>query len=147
MKDCKKKEKKRGIKWINFRVTRPETRPYFSSTIFRGKTELFNCCTHFLQLPTLFAEMSNFLQNFLIHLCTRVLFSNNFIQSRLSYACQNWNLTQRQFDRCCLLCVFEKCGLRWLSFSKQNEWYSYVISNVWLHELYETSDLSSIIKC
>ena len=107
----------------------------------------FNCCTHFLQLPTLFAEMSNFLQNFLIHLCTRVLFSNNFIQSRLSYACQNWNLTQRQFDRCCLLCVFEKCGLRWLSFSKQNEWYSYVISNVWLHELYETSDLSSIIKC
>ena len=46
-----------------------------------------------------FAEMSNLLQNFSIYLRTRVMFLNSFVRSRLSYACQNWNLTQSQYDR------------------------------------------------
>ena len=46
-----------------------------------------------------FAEMTNLLQNFSINLRTRVMFLNSFVRSRLTYACQNWNLTKLQYDR------------------------------------------------
>ena len=45
-----------------------------------------------------FNEMSNLMQNFQINLKTRVKFLNSFVRSRLTYACQNWNITQSQFD-------------------------------------------------
>ena len=44
-----------------------------------------------------FASMSNLLQNHGIHLSTRVKFLNSFVRSRLTYSCQNWNLTTAQF--------------------------------------------------
>jgi len=40
-----------------------------------------------------FATMSNLLQNSRIILKTRIKFLNSFVRSRLTYACQNWNLT------------------------------------------------------
>ncbi|XP_066934405.1 uncharacterized protein [Clytia hemisphaerica] len=39
-----------------------------------------------------FNEMSNLLQNQRINLRTRINFLNSFVRSRLTYACQNWNL-------------------------------------------------------
>ena len=34
-----------------------------------------------------------------IHRKTRVKFLNSFVCSRLTYACQNWNLTVDQFEK------------------------------------------------
>ena len=44
-----------------------------------------------------FASMSNLFHNIGIHLSTRVKFLNSFVRSRLTYSCQNWNLTTAQF--------------------------------------------------
>ena len=46
-----------------------------------------------------FANMINLLQNSKIHLRTRVKFLNSFVRSRLTYSCQNWNLTVGQFGK------------------------------------------------
>ena len=47
-----------------------------------------------------FAVMANFLQNYKIHLKTRVKFLNSFVgSSRLTYSCQNWNLNVGQFEK------------------------------------------------
>ena len=43
--------------------------------------------------------MSNLLQNRHIFLKTRVKFLNSFVRSRLTYSCQNWNLTLRQYEK------------------------------------------------
>ena len=67
----------------------------------------------------------------------------------MCYACQNWNLTQSQYDR---LDVAYRVFLRRMvrgSFRFQDERngnYRYVISNLRLHEICGTSDLSSFIK-
>ena len=77
------------------------------------------------------------------------MFLNSFVWSRLCYACQNWNLTQSQYDR---LDVAYRVFLRRIvrgSFRFQDERngnYRYVISNLRLHEICGTSDLSSFIK-
>ena len=96
-----------------------------------------------------FAEMSNLLQNFSIYLRTRVMFLNSFVRSRLSYACQNWNLTQSQYDRLdvayrVFLRRMVRGGFRFRD--ERNGDYRYVISNARLHEICGTSDLSSFIK-
>ena len=41
--------------------------------------------------------MADLLQNFKIHLKTRVKFVNSFVRRRLTYSCQNWNSTVTQF--------------------------------------------------
>ena len=46
-----------------------------------------------------FASMSNLLQNRHIFLKTRVKFLNSFVRSRLTYSCQNWNLTLCQYEK------------------------------------------------
>ena len=46
-----------------------------------------------------FATIANLLQNSKIHLKTRVKFLNSFVCSRLTYSCQNWNLTLDQFEK------------------------------------------------
>ena len=46
-----------------------------------------------------FVLMSNLLQNRHIFLKTRVKFLNSFVRSRLTYSCQNWNLTLRQYEK------------------------------------------------
>ena len=47
-----------------------------------------------------FAVMANFLQNYKIHLKTRVKFLNSFVgSSRLTSSCQNWNLNVGQFEK------------------------------------------------
>ena len=96
-----------------------------------------------------FAEMSNLLQNFSINLRTRVMFLNSFVRSRLSYACQNWNLTELQYDR---LDVTYRVFLRRMvrgGFRFRDEIngdYRYVISNIQLHQICGTSDLSLFIR-
>ena len=96
-----------------------------------------------------FSEMSNLLQNCSIHIRTRVTFLNSFVRSRLSYACQNWNLTQSQYDRLdvayrVFLRRMVRGGFRFRD--EANGDYSYIISSARLHEICGTSDLSSFIK-
>ena len=95
-----------------------------------------------------FAQMSNLLQNFRIRLSTRVMFFNSFIRSRLVYACQNWNLTQLQYQR---LDVAYRTFLRRMirnGFKCMNESendYRLYISNERLHEICSTNDVSYFI--
>ena len=44
-----------------------------------------------------FATIANQLQNSKIHFKTTVKFLNSFVPSRLTYSCQNWNLTVGQY--------------------------------------------------
>ena len=46
-----------------------------------------------------FAAIANLLQNSKIHLKTKAKFLNSFVCSRLTYLCQNWNLTVGQFEK------------------------------------------------
>ena len=56
-----------------------------------NETEINQCIQ---MAPSKFTEMSNLLQNFSINLKSRVMFLNSSVRSRLSYACQNWNITK-----------------------------------------------------
>ena len=96
-----------------------------------------------------FAEMSNLLQNFSINLRTRVMFLNSFVRSRLCYLCQNWNLTQHQYDRLdvayrVFLRRMVRGGFRF--FDESNGDFRYVINNDRLHQICGTSDLNLFIK-
>ena len=96
-----------------------------------------------------FAEMSNLLQNFSINLRTRVMFLNSFVRSRLCYSCQNWNLTQYQYDRLdvayrVFLRRMVRGGFRFCD--ESNGDFRYVINNNRLHQICGTSDLSLFIK-
>ena len=77
------------------------------------------------------------------------MFLNSFVRSRLSYACQNWNLTELQYDR---LDVTYRVFLRRMvcgGFRFRDEIngdYRYVISNIQLHQICGTSDLSLFIR-
>lgn len=105
---------------------------------------------HRIQLAnTKFQQMSNLIQNFRINLKTRILFLNSFVRSRLVYACQNWNLTQKQFDR--LDVVYRKLlrrmirgGFRFVNPDAND--YRYAINNNQLHNICGTSDVSFFIK-
>ena len=93
--------------------------------------------------------MSNLIQNFRINLKTRILFLNSFVRSRLVYACQNWNLTQQQFDRLDvvyrnLLRRMIRGGFRFVNPDAND--YRYVINNNQLHDICGTSDVSYFIK-
>ena len=92
-----------------------------------------------------FVDMSNLLHNVKIHLKTRVVFLNSFIQSRLTYACQNWNVNANQLER--LNVTYRKFLRRMVhgGFSYINESendYRYRINNEMLHDLCGTTDLS-----
>ena len=60
-----------------------------------GETEI----NHRIQMANVkFAELMNLLQNHKIHLRTRITFLNSYVRSRLTYSCQNWNLTTSQYE-------------------------------------------------
>ena len=105
---------------------------------------------HRIQLANAkFQQMSNLLQNFRINLKTRILFLNSFVRSRLVYACQNWNLTQQQFDRLDavyrnLLRRMIRGGFRFVNTDAND--YRYAINNNQLHDICGTSDVSFFIK-
>ena len=97
-----------------------------------------------------FAEKSNLLQNHKIHLRTRVMFMNSYVRSRLTYACQNWNLSQAQYDRLDVcyrrfLRRMVRGGFKRKEDSGDNE-FSFKINNAKLHQLCGTSDLNLFIK-
>ncbi len=111
-----------------------------------GEVEL----NHRIQLAnSKFAELMNLLQNHKIHLRTRVMFMNSYVRSRLTHACQNWNLNQTQFDR------LDVCYRRFLrrmirgGFKRKegesNE-FSLKINNAKLHRLCGTRDVSHFIQ-
>ena len=111
-----------------------------------GEVEL----NHRIQLAnSKFAELMNLLQNHKIHLRTRVKFMDSYVRSRLTYACQNWNLNQTQFDR------LDVCYRRFLrrmirgGFKRKegesNE-FSLKINNAKLHRLCGTRDVSHFIQ-
>ena len=96
-----------------------------------------------------FASMSNLLQNSSIHLTTRIKFLNSFVRSRLTYSCQNWNLTVGQFER--LDVTYRKLLRRMVrgGFKRcdANEGdFRYKIDNEKLHAICHTSDVSNFVR-
>ncbi|XP_066935519.1 uncharacterized protein [Clytia hemisphaerica] len=96
-----------------------------------------------------FAQMSNLLQNFQINLRVRIFFLNSFVRSRLTYSCQNWNLTSLQYDRLdvtyrMFLRRMVRGGFRYVD--EVNNDFRYVISNNQLHTICGTSDVNVFIK-
>ena len=95
-----------------------------------------------------FATMSNLLRNSGIHLSTRVKFLNSFIRSRLTYSCQNWNLTKAQFDKLDvtyrnLLRRMIRCGFSRVDTDGD---FRYKINNAKLHTICNTKDVSDFIR-
>ena len=95
-----------------------------------------------------FASMSNLLQNFHIHLTTRVIFLNSFVRSRLTYSCQNWNLTMAQFNKLDttyrnLLRRMVRGGFRRVDGIAD---FRYKINNEKLHAICHTNDVSEFIR-
>lgn len=111
-----------------------------------GDTEI----NHRIQMANVkFAEMTNVLQNFEINLRTRILFLNSFVRSRLTYGCQNWNLTSYQYDRLDIayrnfLRRMIRGGFRHID--ENNNDYRYVINNLRLHAICGTKDLNIFVK-
>ena len=90
-----------------------------------------------------FNEMSNLLQNQRVNLRTRINFLDSLVRSRLTYACQNWNLTKNQFE---ILNVSYRSFLRRMIRNGQkfvnpteND-YRFMISNERLHEICHARD-------
>ena len=75
---------------------------------------------------------------------------NSYVRSRLTYACQNWNLSQAQFDRLDVcyrrfLRRLVRGGFKRKEDSDENE-FSFKINNAKLHQLCGTSDLNLFKK-
>ena len=111
-----------------------------------GETELNNR----IQMANVkFAQLSNLLQNFQINLHVRISFLNCFVRSRLTYSCQNWNLTSLQYDR---LDIVYRLFLRRMvrggfrHIDEANNDFRYLIDNNRLHSLCGTSDVNVYIK-
>lgn len=96
-----------------------------------------------------FAEMSNLLQNFQTNLRVRIFFLDSFVRSRLTYSCQNWNLTSLQYDRLdvtyrMFLRRMIRGGFRYVD--EANNDFRHVINNNRLHTICGTSDVNTFIK-
>lgn len=111
-----------------------------------GEVEL----NHRIQLANAkFAELLNLLQNHKIRLRTRIVFMNSYVRSRLTYACQNWNLKLSQFNR---LDVCYRTFLRRMvrgGFRRKDNdvnQFNLRINNAKLHKLCGTRDVSQFIK-
>ena len=94
-----------------------------------------------------FVEMSTLLQNVKINLKTRILFLNSFIRSRLTYSCQNWNLTVTQHER--IDAAYRNLLRRMIrgGFNRMSENdHRFRINNEKLHSLCGTSDVSIFVK-
>ena len=75
---------------------------------------------------------------------------NSFVRSRLTYACQNWNLKQTQFDRLdsCYTTFLRRIvrgGFRRCEGDDSNQ-FKLKITNAKLHKLCNTQDVSLFIK-
>ena len=96
-----------------------------------------------------FFELSNLLQNFNVHLKTRIMFLNSFVRSRLTYSCQNWNLTTAQCNR---LDAFYRTLLRRMirggfkRIDRDENDFRYKLNNAKLHYLCKTTDVSVFMK-
>ena len=96
--------------------------------------------------------MSNLLLNFKINLYTRILFLNCFVHSRLTYACQTWNLNSLQYQKLDVLYGlllrkgvhggFKRCNDDISGYAND---FKMKISNK-LHDICATSDVSLFIK-
>ncbi|XP_066928505.1 uncharacterized protein [Clytia hemisphaerica] len=111
-----------------------------------GNTEI----NHRIMLATSkFSELSNLLQNFGINLKTRIKFLNSYVRSRLTYSCQNWNLSQAQQDR--LDTTYRKFLRRMVRngqkhVDEKNNDYRMLISNNRLRAICHVKDVSEFIK-
>ena len=77
------------------------------------------------------------------------MFLNSFVRSRLTYACQNWNLTKLQYDRLdvtyrVFLRRMVRGGFRFRD--ERNGDFRYVVTNDHLHQICGTSDLNMFVK-
>ena len=98
-----------------------------------------------------FASMSNLLnllQNHGIHLSTRVKFLNSFVRSRLTYSCQNWNLTTAQFVKFDVTYRNLLRGMVRRGFNRVDTDgdFRFTIDNEKLHHICHTEDVSLFIR-
>ena len=96
-----------------------------------------------------FASMSNLLQNSKIYLSTRIKFLESFVRSRLTYSCQNWNLTANQFEKLDatyrnFLRRMVRGGFARADVNEGN--FRYKLDNDKLHAICRTSDVSYFIR-
>ena len=93
--------------------------------------------------------MTNLLQNYVIHLKTRVKFQNSFVRSRLTCSCQNWNLTACQFEK--LHTMYRNLLRRMIrggfkSIENNDGDFQYKLDNENVHAICCTSNISSSIR-
>ena len=95
-----------------------------------------------------FASMSNLLQNRGIHLSTSVKFLNSFVRSRLTYSCQNWNLTKAQFVKLDVTyrTLLRRMVRRGFNRVDTDGDFRFKISNEKLHNICNTEDVSIFIR-
>ena len=96
-----------------------------------------------------FNEMSNLLQNHRINIHTRVKFLDSYVRSRLTYACQNWNLSSNQFERLnttyrSFLRRMVRNGQKYVNEAGND--YRMFISNARLHLICGTNDLDCFVR-
>ena len=96
-----------------------------------------------------FYSMSNLLLNRYIYLRTRVKFLNSFIRSRLTYSCQNWNLSSKQYEQLNvvyrnLLRKMVKGGFKRIGTDEDD--FRFKLTNEKIHSICGTSDLSDFIR-
>lgn len=91
-----------------------------------------------------FCELAKKRTNFHINLKTRVLLLNNLVHSRLTYSCQTWNLNDKQNQ---LINISYRKMLRRMIRGgfQQNEEYHYKITNLKLHEICKTEDVTDFV--
>ena len=95
-----------------------------------------------------FASMSNLLQNHGIHLSTRVKFLNSFVRSRLTYSCQNWNLTTVQFVKLDVTyrTLLRRMVRRGFNRIDTDGDFRFKIDNEKLHHICHTEDVSLLFE-
>ena len=95
-----------------------------------------------------FASMSNLLQNHGIHLSTRVNFLNSFVWSRLTYSCQNWNLTTAQFVKLDVAYrnLLQRMVRRRFNRVDTDADFRFKIDNEKLHHICHTEDVNLFIR-
>ena len=110
-----------------------------------GDTELNN---RIQMANAKFAQLSNLLQNNKILLRIRVKFLNCFVRSRLTYACQTWNLTSAQYERldACYRLFLRRMVRGGFQRADGSDNFRFKFTNDDIHSLCGSSDLNVFIK-
>lgn len=99
-----------------------------------------------------FKQLDKLLLNYKIKLSTRVIFLNSYVRSRMTYACQQWNLTKSQMEK---MNIEYRQMLRKLvrgghrkheSSDEDDNRFKFKLLNSDIHRLCHTEDIEHFIK-